>query len=116
MQICMQTELVLTPHGLVVGLAPISDGGAGRHDCVGFVGTSLFRMLTNCLRFTTNSKILAFFSQGCGLQMSVHLVTVKNSEHQPDTVVQARNPSTQRLKREDLKFKACQGYEAKPSL
>lgn len=48
--------------------------------------------------------------------MSVHLVTVKNSEHQPDMVIQACNPSTQRLKQEDLKFKASLGYEARPSL
>lgn len=68
-----------------MGSAPISEGGSGSYDCEGLAETSLFGMLTNCFRSTTNSKMHAFFSQGRGLQMSVHLVTI-NSEHQPDMV------------------------------
>lgn len=70
-----------------MGSAPVSEDGAGSHDCAGLVGTSLFAMLTNFLRSTTNIKILALFSKGHGLQMSVHLATIKNSEQQPGVVV-----------------------------
>lgn len=56
-----------------MGSAPISGGGEVVWSLLGLLFVECF---INGLRFTSGRKILAFFSRGSALQLSVHLESV----------------------------------------